>query len=289
MSNIIIDIVILIVIFYIIFNIFNKINIFSVVCCEDDLCGFDYNNNNNNQNKQPKEHYEQIMKNYSQSESEQNKQLINQTHNKSEQTIQNPIYYTKPLESPHILHQNEQLIKYPTQYTQLMQPLIYNDQIIRNYNYPLINNQTSLPPPLPPLGPSLGQLMRDYDYKTLEDPLTPPLKRDDWNIPIIPLPTRGYPTSFKKVGTLIDKNADNNDPYKFMFLIGRQKYPGSDYYDYYVTEKNNAGGGTLKFDISKNIRRELFTGDKVNIEHLNKDYEVIADKNLGLEYNPFYM
>lgn len=128
-------------------------------------------------------------------------------------------------------------------------------------------------------------LLRQYDYKSLVDPLVPPLKRDDWNIPIVPIPSRGFPTAFKKVGMLVDSTANNTDPYKFLLLIGRQKYRGSDWYEYYAIEKNMSEG-SLKFDL-EHIRRELMTGDTVTIKQLNKTYEVHIDRSLGHEYYPF--
>ena len=71
-----------------------------------------------------------------------------------------------------------------------------------------------------------------------------------------------------------------------MFLIGRQKYRGSNVYDYYVTEKGSEGNGALKFDLP-NVRKELYSGDKIKVEQLDKEYEVIIDKNIEFEYNPY--
>lgn len=142
----------------------------------------------------------------------------------------------------------------------------------------------TLPPPPPPLDPYAP--MRDFDYRALSDPLVPPLKRDDYNIPVLPLPTRGFPSSYKKMGTLVNKTADNTDPYKFLFLIGRQKYPGSDYYEYYCTEKGSEGNGALKFDLC-DLKREVFSGDKITVKQLGTEYEVTADKTLNYEYNPY--
>ena len=132
----------------------------------------------------------------------------------------------------------------------------------------------------------IGGVMRDYDYRALADPLVPPLKRDDFNLPFPSISTRGFPTAFKKMGTLIDKSASNDDPYKFMFLIGRQKYSGSDVYEYYVTEKGSEGNGALKFDLP-NLRKELYSGDKLKIDELNKEFDVTIDRNVGYEYTPF--
>jgi len=133
-----------------------------------------------------------------------------------------------------------------------------------------------MPPPINPL--------REYDRRALMDPLVAPLKRDDYNIPIIPIPTRGLPTAYKKMGTLIDKNSDNNDPYKFLFLMGRRKYPNSDYYEYYVTETKD--DHHLKFKI-QDIHKLFTTGETLNVSELDKNYEVHMDDNLGFEYNPY--
>jgi hypothetical protein len=142
-------------------------------------------------------------------------------------------------------------------------------------------------PPIPP-PPTVGQLIRDYDRRTIDDPLTPPFKRDDYMIPaqvvrpdLYGVYTRGAPGVFKKMGYL--KNDDASD-YKFLTLMGRQKFQGSNQYEYYVTSINR--DDSIKFYID-NIRKELYEGDKVTIKQLgNTEYDVLIDKNLDLEYNP---
>lgn len=134
-------------------------------------------------------------------------------------------------------------------------------------------------PPPDPFAP-----LRDYDYRALNDPLVPPLKRDDYNITVYPIATRGYPSGYKKIGLLIDQNADNQDRYKFLILVGRQKYPGSTQYDYFVTE--NKHDSALKFEL-RHIHKELYTDDEVEVKELDKTYKVKIDRSLGFEYNPF--
>lgn len=126
--------------------------------------------------------------------------------------------------------------------------------------------------------------LREYDYRALNDPFVPPLKRDDYNISVIPMATRGYPTGYKKIGLLIDQDADNSDKFKFMILVGRQKYPGSTQYDYFVTDNNQ--DSVLKFDLP-DLHKELYTDDEITIRELNKKYKVKIDRSLGFEYNPF--
>ena len=146
----------------------------------------------------------------------------------------------------------------------------------RNIFIDVKQTDSTLPPPV--------DAIREYDYRALSDPLVPPYKRDDYQIPLPVTPTRGFPTAFKKVGLLVDSEALNTDPYKFMLLMGRQKYPGSNFYDYYVTE--NKQDSALKFDLP-NLHKELSTDDKLPLTDLNKTYTVKIDRNLGFDYNPF--
>ena len=133
--------------------------------------------------------------------------------------------------------------------------------------------------------------LRDYDYRTYQDDLTPPRKRDDYDIPAnvfypdrFGLYTRGGPNPFKKMGYLNNKNAQPGDPYKFLTLMGRQKYYNSNTYEYYVVSTNK--DENIKFDIDN--KRELFTGDKVKVHQLNNtEYDAHIDKVLDYEYNPF--
>jgi len=137
------------------------------------------------------------------------------------------------------------------------------------------------PPPINPVA-----ISRDYDYRTLNDPLVPPYKRDEWNLLIPGIYTRGPPMPFHKYGTLTNDSLPTTDKYKFLFLMGRQKYPGSNSYDYYAT--GTSDNNNVKFDLPNNTR-ELYDGDKVKIKHLNDaEYKIIIDRNLELDYNPFY-
>jgi hypothetical protein len=124
---------------------------------------------------------------------------------------------------------------------------------------------------------------REYDYRTLNDPLVAPRRRDDYNLPVLPLPTRGFPPPFKKMGLLIDKTENNHNKYKILILMGRNKHHNSNIYDYYATE--NSKDSILKFNIEKT--RELQTGDKILIHEIDKKYEVVLDKMLENEYDPY--
>ena len=165
-----------------------------------------------------------------------------------------------------------------------------NNNISDNYD----NNQMEIirPPPSMGVGQDLYGVLRNYDYKTYNDPLTPPFKRDDYMIPAhvvdpnrFGLYTRGGPTAFKKMGMLDDPSGNPGDSYKFLTLMGRQKYYNSTQYEYYVVSTNR--DENIKFNLDNN-KRELFTGDSVTVSQLNnKSYNVTIDKNLDYEYSPY--
>ena len=137
------------------------------------------------------------------------------------------------------------------------------------------------PPPSPPILPT--NPIRDYDYRTLKDPLVPPYKRSDY-LPVPSFPTRGLAGGFKKMGTLIDETAANADPYKFLILMGRPRYMGSNWYDYYATSSKD--NSMMKFNIGKN-KKEIMTDDVVMITELNKSYIAKIDPNVEFTYNPY--
>lgn len=156
-----------------------------------------------------------------------------------------------------------------------------------------VKQEEQITPPVPPIVPPVPvapitpvELLREYDYKTLSDPLTPPWKRDDYFTGVLPsIATRGYPSAFKKFGLLVDETLDNNDKYKFLILVGRRKYPNADYYEYYATT-DDSQTSAIKFDIP-NIHKELFTDAKVEIVELGKTYTLKRDKTLTFEYYPY--
>lgn len=123
---------------------------------------------------------------------------------------------------------------------------------------------------------------REYDYSTLLNPLVPPLQRNDYIQGVIGYPTRGYVLPFKKMGILISENTHNDDKYKFLILMGRQTYLGSNYYEYYAVSSDNS---VLKFEL--NIHKELDSGDIISISELNKKYSVKMDKMMDINYYPY--
>lgn len=170
---------------------------------------------------------------------------------------------------------------------------VTNDKL-NNNNQNNTNNQMEIirPPPSVAVGQDLYGILRNYDYKTYNDDLTPPRKRDDYMIPAhvvdpyrFGIYTRGGPTAFKKMGYLSDPSGTPGQPYKFLTLMGRQKYYNSTQYEYYVVSTNK--DESLKFELD-NYKRELYSGDKVTLPQLNNtEYDVNIDKNLDYEYSPY--
>jgi hypothetical protein len=137
------------------------------------------------------------------------------------------------------------------------------------------------------------ETLRIYDYNAYNNDLMPPRRRDDTfpahllNPDRFRLYTRGAPTFFRKFGYLTNENLDNKEPYKFLSLMGRQKYYNSTQYEYYVVSTNR--DENIKFDL-ENYKRELYDGDKVIIPQLNNtEYIVNIDKNLEYDYSPYIL
>ena len=146
--------------------------------------------------------------------------------------------------------------------------------------------QTQPFPPIPPI----GQMVKDYDHRQLNDPLSPPLKRDDSAIipsqimrpDLFNVPTRNGPGIYHKMGYI--KTNDPAADYKILTLVGRPRWVSSTQYQYYVTTTKK--DDTIKFFLD-NYRRELYDGDIVKINQLDDiEYIVYIDKDLDLEYNP---
>lgn len=122
--------------------------------------------------------------------------------------------------------------------------------------------------------------IRDYDYSKLYDPLTDPTRRvGRYEIPpyylkqMIDIPTRGYPDSYSQFGVLVNKNKKNKETdNKILRLFGRQTYPGSSVYEYYIMINN--GLDQIKLPLRTKRRNELYDGDKVFVPELGRDYTV---------------
>jgi hypothetical protein len=142
-------------------------------------------------------------------------------------------------------------------------------------------------PGIPPIDP-----LRKFDYDAVNDDFTPPFRRsyyDDYGnyrYPpgMAPIYSRGPPGRFRKVGMLIAQGVAATDPYKFLSMMGREKYPGREY-EYFASSPNTEQ--TIKFYIDTK-GREISDGDLVNIDSLEGySFKFKEDPDLSPRYDPY--
>lgn len=150
---------------------------------------------------------------------------------------------------------------------QQMQPIQQSDEINKNKLNEII--VTSLP----------TDLIRDYDYRKINDPLENPARRVPRHaIPpyylkqFIDIPTRGYPDNYHLLGILIRNDGESEGPSenKILRLFGRETYPGSNMYEYYTSIAS--GLDHIKLPIDTPRTKEFNDNDSVTV--LNKTYNV---------------
>lgn len=124
--------------------------------------------------------------------------------------------------------------------------------------------------------------LKQRDYKVVTDPLTPGERRlPAHQVPRgifkdkINISTRGQPDNFQYLGNLI-RDTDN----KILPIFGRQEYPGSDFYEYYVM-LNQDGNFGLKLPINRGKRIREFEEEQV----VEIDY--FKNKEGEFKYKPF--
>lgn len=106
--------------------------------------------------------------------------------------------------------------------------------------------------------------LKQRDAKVVLDPLTPGERRlPAHQVPrgifkdSVNISTRGQPDNFQYLGNLIRDTDDMILP-----VFGRQEYPGSDYYEYYVMI-NQDGNFGLKLPINRGKRIKEFEEDEI--------------------------
>lgn len=148
-------------------------------------------------------------------------------------------------------------------------------------------------PPIPPVAPVPPiDPLRKFDYDAVSDEFTPPFRRsyyDDNNYLLVPglypTYTRGPPGRFRKIGTLVAEGVSANDKYKFMLLMGRQKYPRGNDYEYYASSADSEQN--LKFYICTK-GKEIHDEDIVRISELEGYlYRFREDQDLSPRYDPY--
>lgn len=158
----------------------------------------------------------------------------------------------------------------------------------------ILPNIPGVPPPLSGAPPLSIDPLRKFDYDAVNDDFTPPFRRsyyDDYGnyrYPpgMAPIYSRGPPGRFRKVGMLIAQGVAATDPYKFLSMMGREKYPGREY-EYFASSPNTEQ--TLKFYIDTK-GREISDGDLVNIDSLEGyTFKFKEDPDLSPRYDPYML
>ncbi len=174
----------------------------------------------------------------------------------------------------------------------------------------------------PPIVPDLTE----YDRQVTFDPMVEPTRRPPRH-QILPIlgnpyfnyPTRGFTDSYSMQGYLVREKKDNINPklntsinnpedkkiYKdnddknsieepmnrlenqIIKLFGREKFPNSNVFEYYVII-NTGFNDSIKYFL-ENQTKELFDGDNVYIDILQSKYKVKIMKNKLFEYNPYFI
>ena len=220
-------------------------------------------------------HYHINQQNYQQNYQQNNRQ-INQQHNQQTKSeLQNPTPNPTPTPT-----QNQN----PTSISQINIPATALTTTVRDID--LYGNQNT------PIISQPRDIIREYDYRKLYDPLENPVRRiDRYSIPpvyfkrLIDIPSRGYPDNFTQIGILIKKgDSHKKDDNKILRLFGRQEYPGSYGYEYYTAL--NSGFDSIKIPLDVRRGKELYTGDDVFIRETGGKYEVSLHKYDAPRYYP---
>jgi len=134
-------------------------------------------------------------------------------------------------------------------------------------------------------------ILEKRDREVVNDDFVPPERREPEHIypdrevkNIINIPTRGVPDNYQSVGVLVRREDE-----KILQLFGRQKYMGSNQWEYYVTGMDRYGFPN-KMPIKVKGDKELFDKDKIELDWLDKskgEFEVNLYNFDVPRYNPF--
>jgi hypothetical protein len=152
---------------------------------------------------------------------------------------------------------------------------------------PYIQQPTMIPDPI-----------TNIDLRNINDPLTGPIRRPTRDAigpmvgnPLFNIYTQGPPDSYSWLGILTSEptseTTDRNN--KLLKLFGRQRYPNSTTWDYYVQAyTSGVSGDTIKISLDKDkYRKELYDDDNVYIKELGMKYNVKLNRDDVFTYNPY--
>lgn len=157
---------------------------------------------------------------------------------------------------------------------------------------PPINIPVALPGGQQPIDP-----LRKFDYNVMYDDFTPPFSRsyyDDYALTpeLLPYYSRGPPGRFRRIGMLYNAvltgtttQVAATDRYKFMILIGREKYPGREY-EYYAISTSHQD--KIKILIPSTNGAILNDGATITIPEIGYTYTLKVDPDLSPRYDPYW-
>jgi hypothetical protein len=135
------------------------------------------------------------------------------------------------------------------------------------------------------------KFLKKRDRKVVNDDFVAPERRDPEHVypdrevkNIINIPSRGLPDNYHSVGVLARIQDE-----KILQLFGRQKYMGSNQWEYYVTGMDRYGFPN-KMPIKVKGDKELYDKDKIDLDWLDKSkgqFEVNLYNFDVPRYNPF--
>jgi len=117
------------------------------------------------------------------------------------------------------------------------------------------------------------QYIKFRDENVLYNELAPPERRvPEYEYPWdhvkaqLNIPTRGYPEPYQQLGIA------TNDEEKAFNLFGRQTYPGSNQYEYYVV--GTMGFQQVKIPVGSRGKKEIMDNDLIKIHGNKGEYRV---------------
>ncbi len=172
--------------------------------------------------------------------------------------------------------------------------------------------------------PPVEDVLTEYDRQVTFDPMIEPTRRPPRH-QILPIlgnpyfnyPTRGFTDSYSMQGYLVRDKKENREPKlntsinnpedkkfnknsddknsveeptnklenQIIKLFGREKFPNSNVFEYYVII-NTGFNDNIKYFL-ENQTKELYDGDYIYIDILQSKYSVKLMKNKLFEYNPY--
>ena len=169
---------------------------------------------------------------------------------------------------------------------------------LNNNSLDMLSKQLNVLEDIPIIPKSIGVtdvekriFLENRDKEAIYNELKPPEKRlPEYQYPnryvknMINIPTRGLPDNYHAMGTLIRKEDE-----KILQLYGRQTYPGSNQWEYYVTGADTYGFPN-KMPITVKGGREIYDKQKIDVHFLDKnkgDFEANIYNFDVPRYNPY--